>query len=51
MNRYEVTVTLRTGESPTEVVWCSTPTEALELACDRWGELACCGVIEGEGDE
>lgn len=51
MNRYEVTVTLRTGESPIEVVWCSTPTEALELACNRWGKLAYRGVIECEGDE
>lgn len=48
MNRYEVTVTLRTGESPIEVVYAYTPAEACELACDRWGELACYGVIEDD---
>lgn len=51
MNRYEVTVTLRTGESPIEVVYCSNPCEAILLAMDRCGELVCYGVIEGGGDE
>ena len=46
-NRYEVTVTLRTGECPIEIVYCSSPTEAIEQAMDRWGELAVDGEIEG----
>lgn len=45
--RYEVTVTLRTGECPIEVVYCSTPTDAIEQAMDRWGELSVGGEIEG----
>ena len=52
-NRYEVTVTLRTGECPTEIVYCSSPTEAIEQAMDRWGELGVSGDVEGwnsEGD-
>lgn len=47
-NRYEVTVTLRTGECPIEVVYCSTPTEAIQCAMARWGELSVSGHIESE---
>lgn len=46
-NRYEVTVTLRTGEYPIETVYCSSPTEAIEQAMARWGELSVSGDVEG----
>lgn len=50
-NRYEVTVTLRTGEEPIEIVYCSNPCEAIVLAMDRWGELSVSGHIEGMESE
>lgn len=50
-NRYEVTVTLRTGEEPVEVVYCSSPCEAITVAMDRWGELSVGAyVVEENGD-
>lgn len=53
-NRYVVSVTLRTGEEPIEVVYCSSPHEAITLAMDRWGEVSVGGRIEGmesDGEE
>lgn len=38
--RYSVSVTLRTGESPIEVVYAEFPLQAIDIALDRWGELA-----------
>ena len=38
--RYSVSVTLRTGESPIEVVYAESPFQAIDIALDRWGELA-----------
>lgn len=37
---YSVCVTLRTGESPIEVVYAESPFQAIDIALDRWGELA-----------
>lgn len=51
MNRYEVTVTLRTGEEPVEVVCCSNPCEAIVIAMDRWGELSVSAYVVEENED
>ena len=48
---YEVTVTLRTGEEPVEVVYCSNPCEAITLAMDKWGELSVSGYVVEENED
>ena len=50
-NGYEVTVTLRTGEEPIEIVYCSNPCEAITLAMDRWGELSVGGYVIEENED
>lgn len=47
---YTVSLTLRTGESAIEVVYAVSPFQAIDIALDRWGELAVVAdvVIENE---